>query len=567
MREASHVHLRPGGGKLTHKHEHSESEQHSHDGALPYTPPSDGAKGKPFAELDADVRNALDDSDFAYIDSDGQRHLPIHDKRHVRAALSRFGQTHFESPSAKSKAAGKIRAKAKSLGIDISDDALKMAEPESMRLLFGERVDLGERLVPFACTGQWVFTDFGKVRITQRDLDEAERHFRDGVRGQDLPVVNEDHDRSRAIGWISGLERSSPDRLMARVDFNAVGDELLATDQYRYTSPELAFDYQDAATGQTYSLVGKGLALTNYPRLKALGPIAQDHGVGAGVLTCREPLPTRQMSEYGMAPENDPDDDGDDDGPTPPCIYQPPYVPMGCCPGYTRRKGDDDGDGVCALSEPCNGYIAVGNDVVLPSIAIQGYSEPQTQTQRGTTMDGTQATGGASPPEATPAAPAPSGQNAGDFAEMRNLVAAADRAKADAEERAKKAEAQAKEFSEKLSGMERATKLAGVEARIEGLSKSNRITPAEADVFKQEAHLLHFSENPSLLDVLEQRPTTAVDFGERGTSQSPLTDTEMERALAGAVKEFAEAERQAGRKVDPGEAARRAYEKVRGGRK
>jgi Escherichia/Staphylococcus phage prohead protease len=62
---------------------------------------------------------ALDDSDFAYVDSDGDRHLPIHDEAHVRAALARFGQTQFDSADEKTAAAKKIVAKAKTFGIEV----------------------------------------------------------------------------------------------------------------------------------------------------------------------------------------------------------------------------------------------------------------------------------------------------------------------------------------------------------------------------------------------------------------------------------------------------------------
>lgn len=66
--------------------------------------------------------NALDDSDFAYIDSDGDRHLPIHDEAHVRAALARFNQTQFDTPADKTAAAKKIVAAAKKFDIEVSPD-------------------------------------------------------------------------------------------------------------------------------------------------------------------------------------------------------------------------------------------------------------------------------------------------------------------------------------------------------------------------------------------------------------------------------------------------------------
>ncbi|MHB8409834.1 MAG: DUF6582 domain-containing protein [Acidiferrobacterales bacterium] len=75
------------------------------------------------AELDAAATNALDDRDFAYIDSDGGRHLPIQDAAHCRAAMSRFSQTKFGSDADKAAAAKKILAAAKKLDIEVSDDS------------------------------------------------------------------------------------------------------------------------------------------------------------------------------------------------------------------------------------------------------------------------------------------------------------------------------------------------------------------------------------------------------------------------------------------------------------
>src|SRR6266576_5868340 len=50
-------------------------------------------------ELTSESRDNISDEKFAYIDSKGGRHLPIHDASHVRNALARFNQTHFESDS------------------------------------------------------------------------------------------------------------------------------------------------------------------------------------------------------------------------------------------------------------------------------------------------------------------------------------------------------------------------------------------------------------------------------------------------------------------------------------
>jgi len=74
-------------------------------------------------ELDTKDRSELRDSQFAWIDRDGERHLPIPDETHVRNAVSRFGQTDFDSANAKRSAAKKILAAAKKHGIDVDDDS------------------------------------------------------------------------------------------------------------------------------------------------------------------------------------------------------------------------------------------------------------------------------------------------------------------------------------------------------------------------------------------------------------------------------------------------------------
>ncbi len=74
------------------------------------------------AELSTKARNRLRDDQFAYVDKDGERHLPIHDEEHVRNAIARFGRTHFASGAAKERAAKAILKAAKQHGIDVSED-------------------------------------------------------------------------------------------------------------------------------------------------------------------------------------------------------------------------------------------------------------------------------------------------------------------------------------------------------------------------------------------------------------------------------------------------------------
>ena len=74
------------------------------------------------AEISTAERNKLKDDQFAYIDKDGERHLPIHDEEHVRNAIQRFGRTHFESAAAKERAAKAIVRAARKHDIEVEDD-------------------------------------------------------------------------------------------------------------------------------------------------------------------------------------------------------------------------------------------------------------------------------------------------------------------------------------------------------------------------------------------------------------------------------------------------------------
>jgi class 3 adenylate cyclase len=69
------------------------------------------------APLTAKQRAKLPDTAFAYIDSSGERRLPIHDPAHIRNALARFGQVHFEDDEARDRARVRLLRAAQKHGI------------------------------------------------------------------------------------------------------------------------------------------------------------------------------------------------------------------------------------------------------------------------------------------------------------------------------------------------------------------------------------------------------------------------------------------------------------------
>ena len=79
-------------------------------------------------ELTTKARDKLRSSQFAYVDSDGGEHLPIHDESHIRNAMARFNQTEFESMAAKERARKKIVAAARKHDIKVRDGA-NVAKP------------------------------------------------------------------------------------------------------------------------------------------------------------------------------------------------------------------------------------------------------------------------------------------------------------------------------------------------------------------------------------------------------------------------------------------------------
>ena len=83
------------------------------------------------AQLTETGRKHIARKNFAYVDSDGGEHLPIHDEEHVRNAIARFNQAAFESVAAKEKARRKILAAAKRHGIEVDkdDEVAKRAGP------------------------------------------------------------------------------------------------------------------------------------------------------------------------------------------------------------------------------------------------------------------------------------------------------------------------------------------------------------------------------------------------------------------------------------------------------
>lgn len=97
------------------------------------------------AQLDTRDREKLRSSQFAYVDRQGEEHLPINDASHVRNAIARFNQTEFESMAAKERARKKILSAAKRYDIEVDKDANISKSTRSLRAASTKRGPRGGR--------------------------------------------------------------------------------------------------------------------------------------------------------------------------------------------------------------------------------------------------------------------------------------------------------------------------------------------------------------------------------------------------------------------------------------
>lgn len=97
------------------------------------------------ADLKEKQRKSMNKDVFAYVDENGEGHLPLNDESHVRNAMARFNQTSFPSASAKESARRKVRAAAKKHGIEISEDDNIAKPATSLRATHTKRGPRGGR--------------------------------------------------------------------------------------------------------------------------------------------------------------------------------------------------------------------------------------------------------------------------------------------------------------------------------------------------------------------------------------------------------------------------------------
>lgn len=117
------------------------------------------------------------------------------------------------------------------------------------------------------------------VKITSEDLEAIVRNFSAKVRGIDL-AINYDHRASsahgtKAAGWIKSLAiKNGGTELWATPEWTEAALREIRGKEFRYFSAEVAFAYRDNMSGKAHGVTLLGGALTNYPVIKGMEPLA-----------------------------------------------------------------------------------------------------------------------------------------------------------------------------------------------------------------------------------------------------------------------------------------------------
>lgn len=122
-------------------------------------------------------------------------------------------------------------------------------------------------------TGKWTHPASGEFEVTEETLESMVQNFaKFGDTGRPEPAVDIDHSQGEALGWFKELKKVG-NKLLARIEWNDLGEQTLKNKRYRYFSPEFSVNYKEAETGEVFGPAILGGALTNRPFLRSLGEV------------------------------------------------------------------------------------------------------------------------------------------------------------------------------------------------------------------------------------------------------------------------------------------------------
>ena len=240
--------------------------------------------------------NNLPDSSFAIIekggkkDEDGKteprslRHLPYKgpdgkvNLPHLRNALARLSQTKL-SPELIAEARKKLEAAAKEN--DVGDYSGEYSEEElsEIPVTFAEH---DEALYGKVTVGKPIFiareAQFIHRRgITGQELDEMLENFNNRAVGLDINIDYEHGEDptkgKKAAGWIKSIFKSTINikgekvkALFAIPEWTPAAAKAIDEREYRYTSPEVVWNFKNSENGQNFGTVLRRVAILNGPQ-------------------------------------------------------------------------------------------------------------------------------------------------------------------------------------------------------------------------------------------------------------------------------------------------------------
>lgn len=124
--------------------------------------------------------------------------------------------------------------------------------------------------------GTFSHSEYGQFDITAQMLSDMKKNFDNRVRGIDLAIDYSHNSGDKAAGWIKDLYLAdNGGSLWAKVDWTPSAQKLLGEKEFRYISPEFAFNYVDNETSVEQGPTLLGAGLTNRPVIKKMEPVIE----------------------------------------------------------------------------------------------------------------------------------------------------------------------------------------------------------------------------------------------------------------------------------------------------
>lgn len=127
-------------------------------------------------------------------------------------------------------------------------------------------------------TGKYRHPEYGVFLILEETLLSFKKNFDDNVLGIDINLDYAHNSHLEAAAWIRELEirEAGPNaQLWARVEWTPIGEQKVASKEFRYLSADFEYNYQDNESGKKFGPVLKGAGLTNRPFVKRMSPTVE----------------------------------------------------------------------------------------------------------------------------------------------------------------------------------------------------------------------------------------------------------------------------------------------------